>query len=395
MSTAIASHSSLIRAGIIACVSVAVVLACASTARADSNSSSHSHSNGAGYSSAQSKASELRTKAHTKRLESAKKRLAMLEGRQEKSEATTKAIERLKATTIPDLEKKIAGTSSQAGSESSSRGNGLNFGDRGNNSRGDGGARTEALQKRIAQLEEMQARLKSLIENRGGAASSTKPMEKRSERKERADRDRCRAGANASSSSSNARCIDAQASSTIKVLYPNNQNKVVRNKKDSAILVMWRHRGVDTVDIDLKKTGSSTVSVAKNVPARSLMGSAIGGFTQANDPSKILKGKQGVGRYLYKSAPLGDGYTIVITGKKTGGGTISDESNKEFSIVDARSAADWNKKMKQESKTAADDEDEDEDGSVLGASTSSADEYIAVLDGLDEVLAGFAAELTQ
>lgn len=186
-------------------------------------------------------------------------------------------------------------------------------------------ARLKSIMGMKAQLEELLARVKngsSTPHSNGPRGTST-------------DDRKCKSGPNASSTASRPCDMrgENRATSTLKVVNPNGGERVV-NEKKKGIVILWKApKGMTTVDIDLMKEGSSTVSIAKAVKAT--RGNAIGNN----------KGKRGAGSYLWKDAPVGTGYKIVVTGK-VGDTTYTDSSDKAFSIVAKR--------------TGNDDEDEDD-----------------------------------
>jgi len=208
------------------------------------------------------------------------------------------------------------------------------------------------------------------------------------------------------------KCIPRQASSTsqsgrdmlcekknatttpiFKVTRP-NKGTVHTRPNDKSVLIEWRDTvGVATVDIDLKK-GSTTTSIAKDVKgkkANGMSGAVLGamsagtsnagggdgggnsmGVREKHNPGKVFS-------YRWKNAPVGEGYKIVITGKKDGK-TYTDESDATFSVKASPRGLDF---KKHESETT-------ESGDVLGAETVS---YETLNETFEDILAELSVGL--
>jgi hypothetical protein len=190
-----------------------------------------------------------------------------------------------------------------------------------------------------------------------------------------------------SSTTPNTKPPKASSTPMVKVHQPNGGVRY-KHRQDGAILISWRNTTSDTtVDIDLK-SGSTTTSIAKDVVGKkpresqnrgkgkydSTSSEVLGASTRAGDDyghghkdSKMNKGKsQPVLTYRYVNAQEGEGYKIVITAKQ-GDVTYTDESDNTFSIKKMKNGMKWQ-------------DDVTEEGTVLGASTSNAQEVLSALE---------------
>jgi hypothetical protein len=115
---------------------------------------------------------------------------------------------------------------------------------------------------------------------------------------------------------------DMKGNTTLKVVNPNGGVRRV-NEDKTGILVRWiAPRNMEKVDIDYM-IGSTTTSIAKGVKAHD----------KASRKDREKKAdRRANGSYLWKNAPVGEGYKIVVTGTM-GSTTYTDMSDKAFSII--------------------------------------------------------------
>lgn len=191
----------------------------------------------------------------------------------------------------------------------------------------------------------------------------------------------------------------ATTTPVVKVLSPNGEKAY--KHRNGAIVIRWKNTTADkTVDIDLEKSGSSTISIAKDVTGILIKqiksgsgrdgasaGGAMGIMRCSSEGAKTWDKVCGRAfSYRWKDVPLGEGYKIVVTAK-VGDTTYSDKSDNEFSIVAAPNGVRANTRM---SSDAA----EDEQGDVLGVQTSIHDEITHSFNELEDTLAMLSVELS-
>lgn len=213
----------------------------------------------------------------------------------------------------------------------------------------------------------------------------------------------CERWDNASSTPSKPR---ATSTPLVKVLSPNGE-KAYKNR-NGAVVIRWKNTTADTtVDIDLEKSGSTTISIAKDVkglPIKQMkggqgknaafLGGAMGIMRCSSHESKSWDKACGPAfSYRWKDASLGEGYKIVVT-TKVGDTTYSDKSDNEFSIVAAPNNFRENNRLKSDAAEDGHDDEHDEHGDVLGAQTSIEDEITNSFNELEDTLAMLSVELS-
>lgn len=209
------------------------------------------------------------------------------------------------------------------------------------------------------------------------------------------DNERCKSP---NTSSSTQRMCDKKHATTtpiFKVMRPND-GTIYSRRNDKSVLIQWRDTaGIETVDIDLKQ-GATTTSIAKDVKGKkgngnfgSVLGAMSSGTSNAggggggSDMNKSGRGEESrqenvkVLSYRWKDAPVGEGYKIVITGKKDGT-TYTDESDSTFSVKQSPRGLDFLKHERNDGHGGGDNAT----GNVLGAETVSAEVLDAQLDDM-------------
>lgn len=310
-------------------------------------------------------------------------------------------------------------TNSRASSDAGGKKSG---GDGGTHKRGESdapgkGMSTEArllmLKAKFAELDIKKNELIKKIDELRGGASSTKPHGNGTDMKKRfcdpapgtnfgsstnqiAHEIRQRLCDRWENGSSTPSTPKPRASSTpsVKVLSPNGGEAY--KHRNGAMVIRWKNTTADkSVDIDLEKSGSTTISIAKDVKGDAVKqmkdkegmggGSSNGTLRCSTHGAKTWEKACGpVFSYRFKDVALGTGYKVVVTAK-VGSTTYSDKSDATFSIVAAPKGAKENARMSS---------DETEDGDVLGATTSLEEEVTSSFNQLEDVLALMSLDLS-